>query len=246
MWRILCYHDVPESCEANFRNQLISLRDRGWKFVGVSDGIGKLRSKQPGRWMSITFDDGDLTGVAAARIVRETVAAPVCIYVSTDFIQRGCNYRTSSAIPTLTWSEIRSLCDAGNEIGSHTHTHAPLPLCSTARFDQEVGLSKTILEQKISAPVRHFSYPWGQYDATTQKRLQSLGLYQSHASIDRGPMAASTELLKRDAIDPRWPPVRLRLTLAWGATALYQIRRRYRPKFGYWTEHPEESWQELR
>jgi peptidoglycan/xylan/chitin deacetylase (PgdA/CDA1 family) len=244
MWRILCYHGVSPSWRNRFRDQLVSLQDGGWTFVGVSEGIEKLRSNSSGLWMSVTFDDGDSTVMDAVASVLQPLAIPACVYVTTDFIQRGRIYRNVDE-PALNWREIRELRSGGHEIGSHTHTHAPLVLCTPERLSQELAVSKDILEQELGSPVIHFSYPWGQFDVRTQQEAELTKLYETYATIDRGSMKLPTNLLNRDLAEPTWTPARLQTYLSWGDTPFYEMRKLLRLGRGYWSKHPEETWTRL-
>jgi peptidoglycan/xylan/chitin deacetylase (PgdA/CDA1 family) len=62
----------------------------------------------------------------------------------------------------LNWDELRALSREGVEIGCHTETHPILSrLESAAELDREIRGAKTLLEEHLGFPVRHFCYPNG-------------------------------------------------------------------------------------
>jgi peptidoglycan/xylan/chitin deacetylase (PgdA/CDA1 family) len=59
----------------------------------------------------------------------------------------------------LTWDQVRALHNMGHMIGSHTISHANSAYISATELDTEFCASKKRLEQELSSPVIHFSYP---------------------------------------------------------------------------------------
>jgi peptidoglycan/xylan/chitin deacetylase (PgdA/CDA1 family) len=60
----------------------------------------------------------------------------------------------------MTWDEVRALRQAGHIVGSHTLSHPNVAHVSDAELQREVKESGRRLEQRLGAPVTHFSYPW--------------------------------------------------------------------------------------
>jgi peptidoglycan/xylan/chitin deacetylase (PgdA/CDA1 family) len=246
-WRILCYHAIPPESKGSFSDQLTALQDAGYTFVGLSEGIEALRTRRaPGPLVTVTFDDGDATLAHTATEVLSRGGIRACVYIATDYIRTGSRYRDDLPAPTMNWEQVRAFQDAGHEVGSHTHTHAPLHVCAPGRLRQELSTSKDILEQELGMPVRHFAFPWGQYDQAVMSASLATGLYESYATIDRGSIRKVSSLLNRDQVDPAWTPQKLHMYLVWGDLPVYRLRKALRPRSGYWTRHPEETWDELR
>jgi len=59
----------------------------------------------------------------------------------------------------MTWDQVRSLRDAGMDIGSHTRTHRVLQTLPPADLKEELEGSRRILEEKLDAEVRSIAYP---------------------------------------------------------------------------------------
>ncbi|MDP2895534.1 MAG: polysaccharide deacetylase family protein [bacterium] len=244
-WRILCYHGVDPEEKESFARQLAWFAER-FTFCTISEGAAFLKSNSLSRpILSVTFDDGDRTVYDVALAVLESFGIKATLYVTADYVVRGRLYRESDAPPAITWEQIRDWAARGHEIGSHSLTHAPMPLCSPKRFEQEVSGSRAILEDIISRPVVHFSYPWGQYNKSTTQRLIELGLYQTSATIHRGAMVPGHDLLclRRDVIHPRMSVQEVETTMRF-ADRFYWLRHLKRNGKGYWVTHPEVSWDE--
>ena len=73
----------------------------------------------------------------------------------------------------------RQLSEAGEsslvEIGVHTHTHPFLSTLSRSRQEEEIGLNKKILEEKVSQPMKYLAYPSGDYDTNTLELVREMG-----------------------------------------------------------------------
>lgn len=88
----------------------------------------------------------------------------------------------------LTWEELRLL--AANplcNIGSHTMTHARLPIQDRNDRLYELNKSKEILEQKLNRMIYHLSYPYGacsnEVIQDVQKAGYLLGLLSNGGSV---------------------------------------------------------------
>lgn len=60
-------------------------------------------------------------------------------------------------------------------IGSHSHTHPQLSQLSPAALEEELTVSKRLLEEWSGQAVRHFAYPSGDYDAAVIRAIQAAG-----------------------------------------------------------------------
>lgn len=79
----------------------------------------------------------------------------------------------------LEWAEINEMVQSGLvSIGSHTHTHAILTRCRPQEAEEELLLSKEIIEKKTGRPCRLFCYPNGErgdFNEETKRRLKEAG-----------------------------------------------------------------------
>jgi peptidoglycan/xylan/chitin deacetylase (PgdA/CDA1 family) len=79
-------------------------------------------------------------------------------------------------IECLTWSQIRELHKVGVHFGSHTVTHPQLRSMKTEDVRTEVRASKATIEDKLSAPVKSFAYPFAfpETDRVFRQRLRAI------------------------------------------------------------------------
>ena len=61
----------------------------------------------------------------------------------------------------LTWDEIYTMHRAGIAFGSHTLTHPVVSQLSPRELEQELAVSKRLLEEKLGVPVLDFAFPFG-------------------------------------------------------------------------------------
>jgi len=77
----------------------------------------------------------------------------------------------------LSWDEVRTLRDAGMEVGGHTMNHPVLSRLSEAEQETEIAGCAERLEAELGRPMRTFSYPVGLADSfgtTTEEILARL------------------------------------------------------------------------
>ena len=75
--------------------------------------------------------------------------------------------------------------NSGMDIGSHTRSHANLTTLSAAESYVEIIKSKQELEHLFSCEVRHFCYPFGQFEKSHQSTVKEAG-YASATTTHRG------------------------------------------------------------
>lgn len=161
---VLMYHDIVEIGASiddshrpyaistdQFRRQLQALARAG--IIGTRlDQHLDPGAETPGRACVITFDDGHASNC--------THALPILMehgFRATFFITAG----WVGSAPYMSWDQIRSLAQAGMEIGSHSMTHRPPSLLTAAELDSEMCDSKKLLEDRLGQAVVTASSPTG-------------------------------------------------------------------------------------
>lgn len=76
---------------------------------------------------------------------------------------------------SVSGDEVLRMFQAGLTVGSHTRAHSLLTRESPARVMEETAGSRADLEVLLGAPVRHFVYPDGAFDATTVRAVKAAG-----------------------------------------------------------------------
>jgi peptidoglycan/xylan/chitin deacetylase (PgdA/CDA1 family) len=77
--------------------------------------------------------------------------------------------------PSVTWEGLDRIRRAGMVVGSHTRNHIVMTNESHQRVIDEVVESRRELERKLGAPVRHFAYPSGIYNASSVNAVAAAG-----------------------------------------------------------------------
>jgi len=126
---------------------------------------------KPQTYVSLTFDDGDITHRLAGDILRAH-GMHGTFFVITGFIDERNPYY-------LSWPQVQQLRRDGNEIGGHTIGHVSLtdrkiPL--KARREQVCNDRRRL--QQMGMDARSFAYPEGAVDAVAKTLPKACG-YQS-------------------------------------------------------------------
>ena len=177
---IVLFHRVGERVgESGLWSTADAFRDycdffeKYFRVISLGQLLDRLASgKDVSRCLVITFDDGyrDNYDVAAAELTLRRL--PACFFVTTELVgsRAAPAWATSEGVKPvwMGWDEVRGLAARGFEIGSHTMTHVDLSHAPGEAARREILGSKSRLERELGAPVRHFSYPFGQRDQITE------------------------------------------------------------------------------
>jgi peptidoglycan/xylan/chitin deacetylase (PgdA/CDA1 family) len=176
---VLCYHAVSDEwpsrlavTTAELRRQLGHLVERGYHGVTFSEAV---TGPPNGKRVAVTFDDGYASLTETALPILSELGLPGTVFVPTSFaglerpmewtgIDRWMRTGHESELEPLDWEQIRSLGEAGWEIGSHTRTHPRLTGLDDDDLASELGDSRVELERRLGQPCRAISYPYGDVD----------------------------------------------------------------------------------
>jgi peptidoglycan/xylan/chitin deacetylase (PgdA/CDA1 family) len=75
----------------------------------------------------------------------------------------------------MSWTELRGLAERGHEVGSHSMSHAILPLCDDEELTREVDGSRRFIEERLGRPLSSFCYPNGDFDRRTARAVAASG-----------------------------------------------------------------------
>jgi len=142
-----------------FSEQMRWLRSQGYRTLDLPDAWAALNSGEDlSKTVVLTFDDGYRDFYTEAMEVLTQCGFTATIFLATDRI-RQTSARVEGA-DYLTWDEVRELHRHGIQFGSHTVTHADLRSLDPEELEFELGQSKEVIEQNLSAPIDSFSYPF--------------------------------------------------------------------------------------
>lgn len=173
-WRV-----TPE----RFAEHLAILARRGYRGIALRDLLETPAS--PERRAVLTFDDGfaALVPNALPLLARHGFGATVFVVAGK---LGGTNdwdgERPGDAL--LDAAGLRTLAEAGIEIGSHGTRHRALAGADDATLEEEAAGSRRLLEEAVGRPVVTFCYPYGSFDARAAAAVRAAG-YRA-ATVIRG------------------------------------------------------------
>lgn len=94
----------------------------------------------------------------------------------------------------LTWEMVREMASCGISFGSHTTNHAVLPLEDRTTAEDEIILSKRILEEEVGIAATTFAYPNGAFSDNIRKTVKAAG-YQAAVTTARKTNGVGSDVL---------------------------------------------------
>lgn len=140
--------------------------------------------------LAITFDDGNISDleIGAPELERRGLKARF-------FVLTGRIGQTGS----LANDDIRTLVDAGMDIGSHGIAHRDWSGLTPGELWDELLSSKAVLEHLCGAPIQSAAIPFGRYNAGVVATLRKAG-YRTVYSSDGGRTRTSAFLRPRTSM----------------------------------------------
>jgi peptidoglycan/xylan/chitin deacetylase (PgdA/CDA1 family) len=130
----------------------------------------------PERPVVITFDDGYADFHEVALPVLERHGFPATVFVSTGWIDdAGAEAAGRPLDRMMSWRQIDEAAATGIEFGGHSHSHPQLDQLPPPVLRDELGRSKSLLEDRLGAPVTTMAYPYGYSSARVRREVRSAG-----------------------------------------------------------------------
>jgi len=172
---VLIYHRIADD-NANpwTTNSRVFARDISWlqqrfRIAPLEEIQQRIRSgfnDEP--CVSITFDDGYAVNseFALPLLIRRRI--PFTYFVSTSPILEGTYFNhdlvMGNRFQPNSLEQIRSLAEAGVEIGAHSRTHADLgAIVDHNELRDELITATEDLQDAVGVPIRYFAFPTGQH-----------------------------------------------------------------------------------
>lgn len=175
---------------AKFSAQMGLLHALGYRGMSMSDLEPYLKGEKQGMVFGITFDDGYENNLRCALPVLKRHGFTSTCYVVADLVGQFNSWDSAQGVlqvPLMTDRQLQEWVDAGQEVGSHTLTHAFLPELSEVEQALEISQSRLKLEALVRQPqgVRHFCYPYGGYSQVSVNCVREAG-YATATTTVRG------------------------------------------------------------
>jgi peptidoglycan/xylan/chitin deacetylase (PgdA/CDA1 family) len=196
---VLCYHALSptwnaalSSTPASFERQIAMLCARGYRGVTFTQLV---TSAPPGRVVAVTFDDAYRSVIELARPILDRFGLPATVFAPTDFIdseqpmrwagiERWLDGPNERELMPMSWAQLRTLAEAGWEIGSHTSSHPHLTQIGDDALTRELERSKAVCEQHLDGPCTSIAYPYGDFDRRVVAATAEVG-YRAAAAMPR-------------------------------------------------------------
>jgi len=176
-WRSWYY--VPES---TFVDQLTTLGALGWSVIDVNAFLDGLKSPEalPEQAALLTFDDGFRSLRDIGLPILRRLGLPAVCFVPTDYVGASNTYDEGGEPeePICDWNDLRTLSRGGVSIQSHGVSHVYFSLLEEHEQENEIRVSKEIIENALGTPVHLFAYPYSDYGKqpeVTERLLDEAG-----------------------------------------------------------------------
>jgi len=214
---ILMYHSISQHASSKFAQFAVSpgtfarqmeyLYQKAYHTLTVTQFIGIVQRGEvlPERPIILTFDDGFADFFTDALPVLRQYGFVATLYVATGFVNatsRWLEREGEADRPMLSWDQLTEISRHGIECGAHSHTHPQLDTLPLFQAQEEIVMSKAILERHLEQKIVSFAYPFGYYTAKIKKFVQMSGYLSAcavkHAmsSEDTDPFALTRFIIK--------------------------------------------------
>jgi peptidoglycan/xylan/chitin deacetylase (PgdA/CDA1 family) len=116
--------------------------------------------------------------------------------------------------PLMDVHQVRDWLAAGHEIGSHSCIHPYLTQIPLPQAREEISASKKKLEDLFGRPIRHFCYPYGDYNVAVSNLVQEAG-YATACTTRGGINTAATDPFELLRLTSRYRSRSLRSIKSW-------------------------------
>lgn len=194
---ILCYHAIRDLSgdpvltpyglpDKELAKQLDDLSARGFNFVSPGEFAALMggRGRLPRKAVLLTFDDCyEELGEVAEKVLRPRGIRAIAFAVTG--MESGTNEwdQRIGARPLrlLDAAGLRTLIQAGVEVGSHSRSHRPLPQLNDSELHEETSGAIDDFARKGLPRPRFFAYPHGDHDDRTRAAVRGAGFEAAFA-----------------------------------------------------------------
>lgn len=195
-----------------FQDQLEELRTAGFSSGSLSDWKVKPLKK-----VVITFDDGYVNVLRFGLGPLAKARFKAIQFLPANLLGK-CNEWDvplgEAPEPIMDAAQVREWLSADHEIGSHSLSHPYLTQLPLGSAREEIGASRKKLEDLFGIPIRHFCYPYGDWNEAVRGLVQEAG-YQTACTTEPGlnTHAGAPFTLKR--FTARYPSRNFKAIWAW-------------------------------
>ena len=170
---VLIYHSVNSDNELsispkNFEDQIKYITSN-YNVIDLEESFRILKGDKSlnEKNVMVTFDDGFSDNFIYAFPILHQNNCPATFFITTSFILRQKDITKSwshyKGLKAMNSSQIETLSSSGMTIGAHTHTHPMLTKLTEKEVENEIVISKNILEKITKRNIDTFAFPFGNY-----------------------------------------------------------------------------------
>jgi peptidoglycan/xylan/chitin deacetylase (PgdA/CDA1 family) len=178
---------------AALERQVAGLLSRGYRPATFWEVVHRPPAR---RTFAVTFDDGWVSVLRHGFPLLHRLGVPATVFVASSLVDtheqplRGAvidGWRDGpwrEELHCLSWEELRTLTDAGWEIGAHSQTHPLLTQLDDEALADELRGSKLRCEEMLGVPCRTMAYPTGDFDERVERATAAAG-YEAAGALPR-------------------------------------------------------------
>ena len=184
--------------------------------------VAKYRSSLPGD-CALAFDDGHVSQHHYGFPLVQKHGLRSIFFSIVGWIGKRTDY--------MTWPQLRELVTAGHDVQSHGLSHIPLTRCGDLELANELGRSRSELEQKLGVSIYAISIPFGRWNHRVMRACALAGYRRVYTS---DPVAQSwicgVETVGRYAVSRTTTADQFSKVLAGDPRTLRRLRTKHRSK----------------
>ncbi len=186
---IFVYHRFGDPKHASTNTSIEVLRaefdyfkQHGYEVVPLSTLYDAFQNKKPvnPKWVVLTIDDSYKSFYENGLKIFKEYGYPFTLFVYIEATDKGYG-------DFMTWDQIREVSKYG-EIGLHSYGHHHMVSMTADEVKKDTRLALTSFQKELGYPPRYYAYPFGEYDTTTRKAIESFGfdliINQNSGAID--------------------------------------------------------------
>ena len=163
-----------------FERQLDTIRRAGFQTISLRQLFDGLDGKAPlpRKPIVLTFDDAYRNVYQVAWPLMRERAMTGTLFVVADHVGGSNEWDQAKGMPRLELmdvAELKSMADAGWEIGSHGCRHLELAKVDENQQRDEIFRSKSQLESLLGITPEFYAYPHGSYTEPVKELLRDAG-----------------------------------------------------------------------
>lgn len=160
-------HSLSEISEKKFKKICMAISNSQRNVVPIRD-------RKNSEDLTITFDDGFSSNMAAAKILEE-LHLNATFFVCTAHLSNEVVTDVYGSQQRLSRENIKELHDRGFEIGSHTVHHFDMTIVDEETLYSELKKSKDTLESIIGDKIESLSLPYGLWNEKIIETAKEIG-----------------------------------------------------------------------